>query len=96
MGFLGLIWVHGIFWGLTFSPRDCFDFDFCPHLIIPIRLNPKYPLGIFNENVQDHNIEIWEGSQKPNVLAGFLLEPGRRDLYSAISICVPATSHEAV
>ena len=27
---------------------------------------------------------------------GFLLEPGRRDLYSAISICVPATSHEAV
>ena len=30
---------------------------------------------------------------------GFLLEPGRRDLYYftfAISICVPATSHEAV
>ena len=31
-----------------------------------------------------------------DLFAGFLLEPGRRDLYSAISICVPATSHEAV
>ena len=31
-----------------------------------------------------------------SVDAGFLLEPGWRDLYSAISICVSATSHEAV
>ena len=45
------IW-HEIFWGINFgpgifldfvwSPRDFGCFEFCPHSIIPVNLNPEY------------------------------------------------------
>ena len=44
---------HGIFGGLNFGPGIFgvlfealgifLDFDFCPHLIIPVTWNPEYP-----------------------------------------------------
>ena len=44
---------HGIFGGLNFGPGILgvlfealgifLDFDFCPHLIIPVTWNPEYP-----------------------------------------------------